>query len=63
MAVNKHLFFLTLMVCLLASIERYRAVYSVKINRLRLTTAMGDVGTSTLNSYNRTWRNIVYLEN
>ena len=28
MAVNKYLFFLTLIVCLLASIERYRAVYS-----------------------------------
>ena len=62
MAVNKYLFFLTLIICLLASIERYRAD-SVKINRLRLTTAMGDVGTSTLHSYNRTWRNIVYLEN
>ena len=43
MAVNKYLVFLTLIVCLLASVERYSAVYSVKINWLRLTTAIGDV--------------------
>ena len=42
MAVDKYLFFLSLIVCLLASVERYSAVYSVKINWLRLTTATGD---------------------
>ena len=43
MAVIKYLFFLTLIVCLAASVERYSAVYSVKINWLRLKTAIGDV--------------------
>ena len=43
MAVNKYLFFLTLIFCLLASVERYSPVYSVKINWLRLTTAIGHV--------------------